>query len=221
MDRDEQKAAHWRELRERMIEEQIRNRGIHDRRVLQAMTEIPREEFLPPHIQSEAYEDRALPVEHGQTVSQPYIVAYMTEQLETSHDRRVLEIGTGMGYQTAILALLSKHVYTIERIAALNQLATRNLSRFSNITLFVGDGSIGLPEHAPYDRIIVTAAAPAVPQALVDQLTDGGVLIIPVGGKAEQMIVRVVREGRRSRETRMLACRFVKLIGHAGWNGDE
>jgi protein-L-isoaspartate(D-aspartate) O-methyltransferase len=200
-----------------MVEEQLRSRGIRDRRVLQAMANVPREDFLPPRIRSAAYEDRALPVEHGQTVSQPYIVAYMTEKLETSPDRRVLEIGTGMGYQTAILAMLSRQVYTVERIAALQELAVINLRAYPNISFVVGDGSLGLPDHAPYDRIIVTAAAPSVPPALVDQLDDEGVLIVPVGGAAEQTIVRVVREGGRTRETAMLACRFVKLVGRAAW----
>lgn len=212
---------HWSKLRERMIEDQIRCRGVRDPHVLEAMTKVAREKFIPEHVQSAAYEDRALPIGHGQTISQPYIVAYMTEKLAVTPKCRVLEIGTGVGYQTAILALLSQHVFSVERIAALNRQAVANLGAFANVTLVVGDGSVGLREHAPYDRIIVTAAAPNVPQDLVDQLVDGGALVIPVGGKAEQTIVRVGREGPRSRETPMLACRFVKLIGRAGWPGDE
>jgi protein-L-isoaspartate(D-aspartate) O-methyltransferase len=213
----------WWKLRRRMVEEQIRRRGIQDQRVLDAMIALPRERFVPEGVRADAYQDRALPIGHDQTISQPYIVAYMTEQLCIAPDARVLEIGTGTGYQTALLALLAKHVFTIERIPALHEQATRNLTVLdrSNITMSVGDGSLGMPVHAPYDRIIATAGAPSVPGPLVDQLVDGGVLVIPVGGKTEQTIVRVVREQRRTIETPTLACRFVKLIGHEGWHIDN
>lgn len=213
----------WSKLRRQMVEKQIRRRGIKDQRVLDAMIAIPRERFVPEGARADAYEDRALPIGHDQTISQPYIVAYMTEQLCVAPDARVLEIGTGTGYQTALLALLAKQVFTIERLPALHEQAARNLTVLdrTNITMSVGDGSLGMPVHAPYDRIIATAGAPSVPGPLVDQLVDGGVLVIPVGGKTEQTIVRVVREQRRTIETPTLACRFVKLIGHEGWHIDN
>ena len=206
-----------------MVQEQLRSRGVKNDRVLDAMMTIPRERFVPPGQRAKAYEDRALPIGQGQTISQPFIVAYMTAQLEPWPNHRVLEIGTGTGYQTAILAMLSGHVYTIERITALQQdgievLASLNLH---NITFATGDGSVGLIDTAPYDRILVTAAAPKVPGPLIDQLVDGGCLVVPVGTTKEQTLIRVVRKGKRTIETRMLGCRFVKLIGTEGWSANE
>jgi protein-L-isoaspartate(D-aspartate) O-methyltransferase len=205
-----------------MVEEQIRGRGIDDQRVLEAMLQIPRGDFLPAASRHAAYEDRALPIGEGQTISQPYIVAYMTEKLALTPSCRVLEIGTGTGYQTAILALLCKHVYTIERIASLQQRAAEILRtlHISNVSMTIGDGSIGLKKAAPFDRILITAAAPRVPQPLMDQLVNAGRLVAPVGGATEQTIVVVVREGLRTIETPHLACRFVKLIGEQGWAAD-
>jgi len=205
--------------RRRMIEEQIRGRGVRDEAVLTAMMEIPREEFLPAHLQLEAYEDRAIGIGLGQTISQPYIVGYMTEQLSVSSRHTVLEIGTGTGYQTAILARIARQVYSVERIAELHERAARALARLGihNVSLLVGDGSFGWPEHAPYDRIIVTAGAPHVPQPLVDQLAEGGLMVVPVGGESEQTLVRVSRIGGRVAEQALLGCRFVKLIGEEGW----
>ncbi len=213
----------WLALRKQMVNNQIRLRSVRDQGVLDTMMALPRERFVPSDVRSAAYEDRALPIGYGQTISQPFIVAYMTEQLSLTPDVRVLEIGTGTGYQTAVLALLAKHVFTVERIAALQQQAAANLAELnlSNITMSVGDGSLGLEAHAPYDRILGTAAAPKVPRPLVDQLVDGGVLVIPVGGEREQTIVRVIRKGRRTVETPMLACRFVQLIGQEGWHVDN
>jgi protein-L-isoaspartate(D-aspartate) O-methyltransferase len=218
---EQNKVDDWLDPRQRMIDEQIRRRGVSGPRVLDTMAAVPRERFVPASVKGAAYEDRALPIGHGQTISQPFIVAYMTEKLSVTSDARVLEIGTGTGYQTAILAMLAKHVFTVERIAALRDLAAANLAKLSltNITMTVGDGSLGLVEHAPYDRIMTTAAAPSVPGPLVDQLVDGGILVIPVGGSAEQTIVSVVRKGKRSIETPLLACRFVKLIGKEAWPG--
>jgi protein-L-isoaspartate(D-aspartate) O-methyltransferase len=212
----------WLAPRRRMIEDQLRPRGIADKHVLDAMMTVPRERFLPSSIQDEAYDDRALPVGHGQTISQPYIVAYMTEKLAVTPADRVLEIGTGTGYQTAILALLARHVYTIERIPELRDKAARILGDLdlANISMSTGDGSLGLQAHAPYDCILITAAAPQVPASLVEQLAEGGRLVAPVGGAHEQTIVHVVRRGARSVETPLLACRFVRLIGKEGWNGD-
>lgn len=207
-------------LRRRMIEEQIRRRGVQDEGVLGAMMTIPREQFLPVEIRGAAYEDRALPIGFGQTISQPFIVAYMTHQLGVTPGCSVLEIGTGTGYQTAVLAALARHVYSIERIADLHARAAGTLVSMGvvNVTLLVGDGSLGWPTNAPYDRVLVTAGGPKVPHALTDQLADGGVMVIPVGDRREQTVVRVVRNGERIVETSMLGCRFVSLIGMEGWS---
>lgn len=208
--------------RRRMVEEQLRARGLADEAVLDAMMRVPREKFIPHACGHLAYDDRALAIEHGQTISQPYIVAYMTEKLMTTPACRVLEIGTGTGYQAAVLAALVSHVYSIERYAELHVRAAATLAELSltNVSLFVGDGTLGLPEHAPFDRIIVTAGAPEVPEALVEQLVQGGVMVVPVGGENEQTLVRVVRRGDRAVEEGLLGCRFVKLIGQAGWHVD-
>ncbi len=210
----------WLALRRHMVEDHIRHRGVHDPRVLEAMIAIPREEFIPANVRTAAYEDRALPIGHDQTISQPFIVAHMIEQLSVKPDNRVLEIGTGTGYQTALLALLAGKVFSVERIPALQEQASRNLAplNLTNITMSVGDGSVGLEAHAPFDRVIASAAAPEIPAALVDQLVDRGVLVMPVGGKTQQTIVRVVRDGSRTIETPGLACRFVKLIGQEAWD---
>jgi protein-L-isoaspartate(D-aspartate) O-methyltransferase len=204
-----------------MIEQDIRRRGVRDPRVLDAMATIPRERFVPPAVRTSAYEDHPLPIDFGQTISQPFIVAYMTELLAVTPDAKVLEIGTGSGYQTAVLARLARTVHTVERIDALRERTAQTIAelQLTNIVLHAGDGSLGLPAFAPFDRIIVTAAAPRVPPPLVVQLADGGRLVIPVGGDTEQTIVQVIRKGSRTIETTMLACRFVKLIGQEGWGG--
>ncbi|UCE61378.1 MAG: protein-L-isoaspartate(D-aspartate) O-methyltransferase [Phycisphaerales bacterium] len=209
----------WLQLRQRMVENQIRNRGVNDQRVLEAMRRIPRERFVPVESRSAAYADRAVYVGQGQTISQPYIVAYMSQKLNPTPDCRVLEVGTGTGYQTAILALLCKHVYTIERISSLQRNARKVLAQLeiNNVSMFVGDGTIGLEEQAPFDRILVTAAGPKIPQALIEQLEHGGRLVIPVGGKSEQRIVAVTRKGPQVTETPLLPCRFVRLVGQEGW----
>jgi|CXWL01.1.fsa_nt_gi protein-L-isoaspartate(D-aspartate) O-methyltransferase len=206
--------------RRNMIEHQIRARGVRDRRVLDAMMAVPREQFLPPEQKHNAYDDRALALAHGQTISQPFIVAYMTEQLAVEPHHRVLEIGTGSGYQCSILARLAEHVYSIERIDALRERGAETLKRIGvrNVTLRGGDGTLGLPDLAPYDRIMVTAAGPHVPQVLIDQLVDGGRLVIPIGGAKEQTIVVVTKTGNRIIEHSTLGCRFVKLIGKEGWS---
>ena len=161
----------WREPRRRMVEEQLRRRGLRDTRVLDAMMSVPREVFVPPDQLERAYEDRALPIGYSQTISQPYIVAYMTHQLSLKPASKVLEIGTGTGYQTAILALLAGSVFTVERLPELQTEAATNLRNLglTKVTMEIGDGSVGLPNHAPYDRIMVTAAAPRVPGSLVGQ----------------------------------------------------
>lgn len=205
--------------RRRMIFDDIYRRGIRDERVLQAMEDVPRERFLPPELQDAAFEDRALPIGAGQTISQPYIVAYMTEQLDVTPQSRVLEIGTGSGYQTAILARLAREVYTLERIDRLSESASRRLEALgvANVRFRCGDGTLGWPDAAPFDRILVTAAGPKVPPALLNQLDDGGILIAPIGDEPDQRLVKVHRHGPSLIETPLIAVRFVRLIGESGW----
>lgn len=207
--------------RQRMIEQDIRRRGVRNPRVLDAMATIPREQFVPPAVRASAYDDHPLPIDFGQTISQPFIVAYMTDLLAVTPECKVLEIGTGSGYQTVVLAQLARTVHSVERIDPLRERTAQTIAglQLTNVVLHAGDGSLGLPAFAPFDRIIVTAAAPRVPVSLVGQLVDGGRLVIPVGGDTEQTIVLVIRKGSRTIETPMLACRFVKLIGQEGWGG--
>jgi len=202
-----------------MVRDQIRARGITDPRVLDAMAAVPRERFVRASEQHEAFSDRALPIDCGQTISQPYIVAAMTEALQVGPEHSVLEIGTGSGYQTAVLAALARHVYTVERLPRLQDQARRRLESLGvrNVSYRVGDGTLGWEEFAPYDRILVTAAAPDVPPTLIKQLADGGRLVIPVGPAAQQMLVAIDKQGGRLTETRRLPCCFVKLVGREGW----
>ena len=203
-----------------MVEADLRRRGIRDPRVLEAMTAVPRHRFVPEQERPHAYEDRALPLEKGQTISQPYMVAFMTEALRVGPEHRVLEIGTGSGYQTAVLARLAREVFTVERLPELQADARALLEGLGlgNVRFRVGDGSLGWPEHAPYDRILVTAGAPAVPPALERQLApDGGVLVIPVGDAEVQELVVLTRDGERWSSTPLLGCRFVPLVGDEGW----
>jgi protein-L-isoaspartate(D-aspartate) O-methyltransferase len=208
------------EQRARMVEEQLRVRGIRDERVLAAMAKVPREEFIAADDAGKAYGDHPVPIGAGQTISQPYIVAAMIEALAVGPENRVLEVGTGTGYQAAILGELAAEVWTIERQPELVATAREILSRlnYANVRVVDGDGSRGLAEHAPYDRILVAAAAPRVPDSLVAQLADGGRLVIPVGTRQEQQ-VQVVRKigGEVSVTTRDL-CRFVPLVGEEGWD---
>lgn len=202
-----------------MVDEQIRRRGVKDERVLAAMETVPRELFVPGAQLDAALSDRALPIDCGQTISQPFMVAAMTALLKIRPEHRVLEIGTGSGYQTAVLAQLAGHVFTIERVADLQAAARRLLSSLdvTNVSYRVGDGTEGWPYEAPFDGIIVTAAAPEVPPPLRAQLAEGGRLVIPVGGEHEQILTVVEREQGRFRESPQFPCRFVKLIGRAGW----
>lgn len=202
-----------------MIEDQIRHRGVTDARVLDAMGSIPRELFVPPESRCMAYEDRAVPIGLGQTISQPFIVAYMTEQLRVTPMCRVLEVGTGTGYQTAVLSRLAQRVFSIERIAPLQLTAEAVLRELGieNVRFRVGDGTLGWPEHAPFDRILVTAGGPRIPPSLLEQLDDGGIMIAPLGSWQEQHIMRIEREGDRFTETQLLGCRFVRLLGEEGW----
>ena len=195
----------------------LRKQGIRDKRVLSAIERVPREKFIAATFRKQAYEDHALPIECGQTISQPYVVAYMTEQLHVGDRMKVLEVGTGSGYQAAVLAKLCRRVYTIERYRTLLNDALKRFDelRLHNITANVGDGAKGWPEQAPFDRIIVTAAAPSVPQALVDQLKEGGFMIVPVGpsgGRDEQKLVRIERTAEGVKREELLPVRFVPLV---------
>jgi protein-L-isoaspartate(D-aspartate) O-methyltransferase len=208
------------EVRARMVAS-IAARGIRDGHVLAAMAAVPRERFVPPALTDEAYGDRPLPIGEGQTISQPYIVAVMTEALRLTPSDRVLEIGTGSGYAAAVLAEIAAHVYTIERLGALAASARRRLSDlgYENVHVRCDDGTKGWPQHAPYDAIVVTAGGPEVPEALLEQLAVGGRLVMPVGDLAfGQRLVRVLREAAdRYRHDDLGAVAFVPLIGAEGW----
>jgi protein-L-isoaspartate(D-aspartate) O-methyltransferase len=211
-------------LRDDMLTQQLIKRGISDDRVLQAMRDIPRHLFVPVPHRPMAYEDMPLPIGHEQTISQPLMVAMMTEALQLRGHERVLEIGTGSGYQAAILSRLAAVVFSIERIAELAAHARLTLAMVGirNVHVLVGDGSVGLPEHGPYDAVVVTAAAPKVPPALVEQLTTGGRLVIPVGDRHEQTLVRLTATTHGPQIERLGGCRFVPLIGQQGWvSGDS
>lgn len=207
--------------RKRMVQRQLAGRGIADPRVLAAMEEVPRHLFMDESIRFEAYDDTPLPIGEGQTISQPYMVAIMTELLELKGDEKVLEIGTGSGYQAAVLSRLCAWVYSMERIASLSVKALRVLAEcgYENVTFRVGDGTEGWPEEAPFDGIIVTAGSPKVPDVLVEQLKLGGRLLIPVGNRWSQTLKRVVRTGQGARSEDHTGCRFVDLIGTHGWSG--
>ena len=205
--------------RDQMVAEQLAARGIRSEVVLAAMRRIPRELFVSPAQQAGAYADGALPIDCAQTISQPYMVARMTELLELRPDRPVLEIGTGSGYQTAILACLAQRVYTIEWHEKLMTEAAARLTELGlrNVAYRCTDGSLGWPEHAPFDAILVTAGAPAVPQPLCDELSENGRLVLPVGPVADQTLVRVRRTAGGLQREEHMKCRFVKLLGEAGW----
>ena len=204
-----------------MIREHLLGRGIRDQAVIGAMREVPREAFIDAELAGLAYEDHPLAIAGGQTISQPYIVAYMTEALELTGTERVLEIGTGSGYAAAILSRIVTTVYSVERLDVLARSARERLKRlgYKNIIIHEGDGTLGWEEHAPYDAIVVTAGAPSVPQPLLEQLAVGGRLVIPVGRTYDvQMLVRVRRVGERDyRHEELCGVRFVPLIGAAGW----
>jgi len=208
-----------------MINKHLLGRGISDKLVIRAMREVPREAFINKDMTNLAYEDRPLPIDEGQTISQPYIVAYMTEALELSSTDRVLEIGTGSGYAAAVISRIVNTVHTVERLAKLAQSARQRLKRlaFSNIIIHEGDGTLGWPNHAPYDAIVVTAGAPVVPKPLLDQLEIAGRLVIPVGASPHlQALIRVRRVSEHDFQTEELcSVRFVPLIGTAGWRGEN
>lgn len=205
--------------KQHMLRYQLEARGITDRRVLEAMAHVPRERFVPAHLQAEAYADRALPIDCEQTISQPYMVALMTQCLGCTGNEKVLEIGTGSGYQTAVLAQLAGRVVSVERHAKLSEKAGMLLEElgYRNVSLVCGDGTLGWPELAPYDRILVTAAAPECPAPLFDQLSEGGLLVIPLGDREYQTLYTVRKTGGRPEMEKLSLCRFVLLIGRHGW----
>ena len=205
--------------RAEMVEKQLRRRGISNGAVLAVMLEVPRHEFVPLELRARAYEDAPLPIGSEQTISQPYIVAAMTAALHLQRDHRVLEIGTGCGYQAAVLSRLAKEVFTIERRPELASAASEKLSQlgYSNVHVHCGDGTLGLADFAPFDAILVAAAAPTVPKPLLAQLSEGGRIIIPVGD-AENQELQLIEKRAESFPTRMLeGCRFVPLVGFHGW----
>lgn len=206
--------------RVRMVEEQIRARGVRDPRVLAAMTKIPRDVFVDEALRAHAYFDKALPIGEKQTISQPYMVAFMTEALELTGRERVLEIGTGSGYQTAVLAELAESVFSVERIAVFAHRARRVLESLGayNVLIQIGDGTIGWNEHAPFDAILVTAGTPQVPRPLIDQLKVGGCLVLPLGDEESQVLARIRKDETGISEEHLGDCRFVKLIGRHGWD---
>jgi protein-L-isoaspartate(D-aspartate) O-methyltransferase len=210
----------FEKARQRMVDEQIASRGIRDMRVLNAMSKIPRHLFVEEALHGQAYNDYPLPIGEKQTISQPYMVALMTEALEIKGDERVLEIGTGSGYQAAILAELAEWVYSIERIRSLANKARKLLDELNcyNVEIRVSDGTNGWKEKAPYQAITVTAGAPEIPEPLMDQLAPGGRLVVPVGNAFSQTLVRVLRTKGGFKQEDMGGCHFVKLIGKHGWD---
>ena len=205
--------------RKKMIEAQLIARGIRDPRVIDAMSRIPRHEFIDPGMAAQAYLDHPLNIGSKQTISQPYIVALMTESLELTGSEKILEIGTGSGYQTAILAELSREVFSIERITSLSNLARRTLYRlcYTNVTLRIGDGTLGWPEQAPFDRILVAAGSPQIPEPYLEQLAENGILVMPMGGDEEQQLIRIRKKKDQWTQENLSPCRFVKLLGERGW----
>ncbi len=209
----------YRRLREQMVTEQLEARGISDQRVLTAFRDLPRELFISPGLRGHAYADRPVPIGFGQTISQPYMVGVMTAALELQPEHRILEIGTGSGYQAAILAKLVEKVYTIERMEELTAKSRRLFEKLElfNIVSRTGDGTIGWSEYAPFDRIVVTAGAPAPPPSLLKQLAPGGRLVIPVGSRREQTLRIITRTDDDYRDENAGGCIFVPLIGREGW----
>ncbi len=210
----------FEELRDFMVQTQLIPRGIHDERVLRAMRKVPRHLFVDESSQYKAYEDMALPINEGQTISQPYMVAVMTELLELKGTEKVLEVGTGSGYQAAILAELSKEVYTIERFEKLAQEAEEKFRAlgYNNINVRTGDGTLGWTEEAPFDRIIITAGTPRVPDPLIQQLAQGGIIVGPVGERFSQQLVKVKKSAQGLSEEFHTVCVFVPLVGKYGWD---
>jgi len=203
-----------------MVEAQLAPRGIKDPRVLEAMRKVPRHLFVQEAHRGSAYEDFPLPIGDGQTISQPFMVALMTEALNLTGEESVLEVGTGSGYQTAVLAELACKVYSVERIPSLAWQARKTLDSlgYKNVLVRLSDGTLGWPEYAPFDRIMVTAGAPSIPEPLVEQLAEGGILVVPVGSSLSQELVQVTRKQDGSvSQRKMGGCVFVRLVGKHGW----
>ena len=209
----------YRLAREKMVKNQLVPRGIVDKGVLRALAKIQRHLFVEDALINEAYNDHPLPIGYKQTISQPYIVALMTQALELSGKEKTLEIGTGSGYQTAILGELSEKVYTIERVRPLMENTRTLLAEigYTNIMFKAFDGTLGWKEYMPYDAIMVTAGAPKIPRPLLDQLADGGRMVVPIGDKHSQELIKVIKVKGRYKETSLGGCRFVSLIGVHGW----
>lgn len=209
--------------RRRMVERQVIGRGISDKRVIDAMLTVPRHKFVEEALEGQAYQDVPLPIGEKQTISQPYMVAVMSEALVLEGTETVLEVGTGSGYQAAVLALIADRVFSLERIPALARRARKVLDGcgFSKVNIRVADGTLGWRDMSPFDAIVVTAGAPEVPQDYLSQLAIGGRLVIPVGNRDDQILMRITRTGKQEyKEEKMLGCRFVPLIGNHGWQGE-
>ena len=215
--------VNFAKARQRMVEEQIIVRGIQSPRVIEAMRKVPRHLFVEEALWDRAYGDHALPIGEKQTISQPYMVARMTEAMELTGMEKVLEVGTGSGYQTAILAELAARVYTIERVVSLFQKAQASLNRlqYTNVIFKLFDGSYGWPEEAPFDAVLVTAGAPDIPPSLVEQLKPGGCLVIPVGERKGQTLKKIVKSPEGLVSTRLTDCVFVPLVGAFGWQPEK
>jgi protein-L-isoaspartate(D-aspartate) O-methyltransferase len=218
MNRDDQAVS-----RRRMVEEQLKGRGIHDVHVLRIMAAMPRHLFVDPALGARAYSDHALPIGEEQTISQPFMVALMTQALDLTGDEKILEIGTGSGYQTAVLAELADRVFTIERIGPIAASARERLTEmgYNNIVFRCADGSLGWKEMGPFDRILITAGAPRVPAFVGGQLRDGGVAVLPVGTDQEQALVKIVKTEKGLEKKVLTGCTFVPLIGRGGWTSKE
>ena len=211
--------VNYAEARERMVQEQLAGRGIKDPRVLASMSRVPRHLFVGEELRDQAYDDHPLPIGNGQTISQPYMVALMVEALGLKGEEKVLEVGPGSGYEAAILAELCGQLFTVELVEKLALRARFELanSGYRNVFVQVSDGTLGWVQHAPYDAVVISAAAPCIPRPLLDQLTPGGCIILPMGEEELQSLVRIRKEGGRLREEYLGECRFVKLLGTYGW----
>lgn len=207
------------ELRNAMVDIQLVPRGITDKLVLEAMRNVPRHKFMPKNLEDAAYEDNALPIGEGQTISQPFMVAIMTEKLGLNGGEKVLEIGTGSGYQSAVIAEIASKVITIEVVSALAERSRKLFDElgYKNIEMILGDGTLGYPKEAPFDAIIVTAAAPSIPKPLIEQLKDGGKLVIPVGEMFGQTLTVATKHGKKIDIEESIGCVFVPLVGKFGW----
>ena len=218
----EDNSRRYQRLRQAMVKNQIEARGVRDPKVLDAMASVPRHAFVSEGLIDQAYNDHPLPIGEQQTISQPYIVSLMTEALQVNTDDRVLEIGTGSGYQAAVLAEIAYRVYTIERNRKLYERARRILENleYYNVVCRYGDGTLGWKEESPFDAIIVTAGAPEIPKPLIDQLAEGGRMIIPVGSSFSQTLIKIYRDQQGIHQTELGGCRFVKLVGQRGWKAE-